>query len=300
MRVSEAMSQAIEDFLEKVPELDAHESARDNPHEVTKEQVGLGNVTNEAQATKAEFTAHENANDNPHSVTKEQVGLGNLVNEEQATKTEFTAHTAGTSGRHTAEDIDYSESHTVKQKIDEIIIEGGGGTMYHNELLNRESANAHPISAITGLSGRLEEVIVFEGETEGAETVRLTTDYTGDFIDSNGLTMPEGMAVNVEIAGCSVSYEYDEQEGKYKIKSIAGTCFFRTEGAVARVNSVVMNSFDTVTVYNMNTSQGAIPSELAIAKDGPKKIKFNATGVADQTLRWRVEVRLKNIINLNG
>lgn len=48
----------------------------DNPHDVTKEQVGLGNVTNEEQATKAEYDNHRTASviDHPDgSVTIEKL-----------------------------------------------------------------------------------------------------------------------------------------------------------------------------------------------------------------------------------
>lgn len=74
-----------------------HNTRTDNPHAVTKDQLGLGKVENfnvseifqssEAQllATKAELaatnsgsTAHTGRTDNPHSVTKTQVGLGNV------------------------------------------------------------------------------------------------------------------------------------------------------------------------------------------------------------------------------
>ncbi len=87
--------------------LDAHSRRTDNPHNVTKAQVGLGSVQNyavasttEAEAgsrndrymtpflTKAAITeqagsllaAHVNNNSNPHNVTKSQVGLGSVLN----------------------------------------------------------------------------------------------------------------------------------------------------------------------------------------------------------------------------
>ncbi|MFC8958232.1 pyocin knob domain-containing protein [Bacillus subtilis] len=114
---------------------DEFAARRDNPNQVTKGQVGLGNVDNVQQATKAEFNAHNtdstrhitstersnwnaketttgaqnkadtaeknaktytdqhiNDKSNPHRVTKDQVGLSNVTNDKQATKTEFDAH----------------------------------------------------------------------------------------------------------------------------------------------------------------------------------------------------------------
>ena len=74
-----------------------HNTRIDNPHSVTKDQLGLDKVENlnvseifqsseaqllatkvELQATSSGSTAHTGRTDNPHSVTKTQVGLGNV------------------------------------------------------------------------------------------------------------------------------------------------------------------------------------------------------------------------------
>lgn len=95
--------------------LAAHTNRLDNPHAVTKSQVGLGAVQNYGIATpqqaqlgtsnnlymtplttaaaintigQALVTAHENRKDNPHAVTKTQVGLGNVPNYPVATEQE--------------------------------------------------------------------------------------------------------------------------------------------------------------------------------------------------------------------
>ena len=87
--------------------IDTHVQRVDNPHEVTKAQVGLGNVENliiasigeaEAGSTNARYmspartkdaisaqavaplTAYINRRDNPNQVTASQVGLGNVSN----------------------------------------------------------------------------------------------------------------------------------------------------------------------------------------------------------------------------
>ncbi len=92
--------------------LAVHASNVSNPHQVTKAQVGLGNVDNFATATQAQATAgtvndrfmtplrtkeainaiagdllkaHINNVNNPHGVTKAQVGLGNVDNFSTAT-----------------------------------------------------------------------------------------------------------------------------------------------------------------------------------------------------------------------
>ena len=114
-------------------DLTGHTTNKNNPHEVTKSQIGLSNVDNVKQASKAEFDAHAGDNNrhvtaadkanwnnkangshthptsqitgldpklanydghigsksNPHNVTKEQIGLGNVGNFLQASKQEF-------------------------------------------------------------------------------------------------------------------------------------------------------------------------------------------------------------------
>jgi tail fiber protein len=80
-------------------DLTGHIQNRNNPHNVTKQQVGLGNVANVEQASKIDFQNHLNNRNNPHSVTKHQVGLGNVDNVRQASyesvealKREFQEH----------------------------------------------------------------------------------------------------------------------------------------------------------------------------------------------------------------
>lgn len=90
-------------------DLAAHVSDFNNPHHVTKEQIGLGKVDNTSDlekpisiavqealnnikidatgyATKEELTNHINDKDNPHNVTKEQIGLGNVDNTSDTNK----------------------------------------------------------------------------------------------------------------------------------------------------------------------------------------------------------------------
>lgn len=80
--------------------VDAHANLTNNPHSVTKAQVGLGNVDNTSDVNKPVSTAqstaiggvqtsinnHTSDVANPHSTTKAQVGLGNVDNTSDATK----------------------------------------------------------------------------------------------------------------------------------------------------------------------------------------------------------------------
>lgn len=139
-------------------DLVTHKGDKSNPHGVTKEQVGLGNVANVPQASKAEFdshvksagihvttsdkafwnskangadvTGHTTNKNNPHEVTKVQVGLSNVDNVKQAPKTEFDAH-AGDNNRH----VSSAEKATWNSKAN--------------------GSHTHPTSQITGLDPKL-------------------------------------------------------------------------------------------------------------------------------------------------
>lgn len=87
-----------------------HVSNQDNPHSVTKEQVGLGNVSNFELATEAEATdGTSNTKYMTPSLTKKaaklyvdktDVGLPNVDNVKQASKTEFDAHATNKNNPH--------------------------------------------------------------------------------------------------------------------------------------------------------------------------------------------------------
>ena len=96
--IAGAASELVKD---DIVTLQNHVSSKNNPHSVTKSQVGLGNVDNtsdenkpvsSAQATaiadakkagtdaQSSLSSHSGNKENPHSVTKAQVGLGNVGN----------------------------------------------------------------------------------------------------------------------------------------------------------------------------------------------------------------------------
>ena len=98
-------------------DISAHVNNRNNPHNVTKDQVGLGNVLDVEQASKTDLNNHIRNTNNPHNVTKTQVGLGNVLDVEQATKTEFDTHIQNTDNPHgvTKIQIGLSNVDNVKQ-----------------------------------------------------------------------------------------------------------------------------------------------------------------------------------------
>ncbi len=82
-------------------DLSDHTGDTNNPHGVTKAQVGLGAVDNTADAAKpvsaaqqAAIDAHANSTSNPHGVTKSDVGLANAENTSDANKPVSTAQQA--------------------------------------------------------------------------------------------------------------------------------------------------------------------------------------------------------------
>lgn len=75
---------AFNSSLAAVP---SHIADKTNPHEVTKTQVGLGNVDNVRQAPYTHVTDKSN----PHGVTKAQVGLGSVDNTSDMNKPVSTA-----------------------------------------------------------------------------------------------------------------------------------------------------------------------------------------------------------------
>lgn len=112
----EAFNENWDKIDESLGKHDSHISNKINPHNVTKAQVGLGNVDNISDADKPVSTAqaeaiadakkagtdaqntiatHGNNKNNPHEVTKSQVGLGNVPN--VSTNNQTPTYTASTS-----------------------------------------------------------------------------------------------------------------------------------------------------------------------------------------------------------
>lgn len=69
-----------------------HVNDKNNPHHVTKDQVGLDQVKNEKLIAILEFEQHLSAA-NPHLVTKDQIGLGKLNNVPTVPQTVLIDHT---------------------------------------------------------------------------------------------------------------------------------------------------------------------------------------------------------------
>lgn len=103
--LSANLSNADDDINELTSDLEAHKSNKNNPHSVTKTQVGLDKVDNTSDADKpisiaaetrfstldSAIDTHTENESNPHNVTKAQVGLGNADNTADSAKKVLSA-----------------------------------------------------------------------------------------------------------------------------------------------------------------------------------------------------------------
>lgn len=277
-------------------EFDIHASAS-NPHSINATKVGLGNVTNVEQASKTEFDAHANNENNPHTVTKSQVGLSNVDNIQQASKSEYNSHVAGTADKHSATDIIYDELHNVKEYVDQLALESGTGTMDHSLLQNRDLTNAHPISAITGLTDTItgiensivaitEEKYTFYGETPDTTEVELFTTDTGAHIDSNG-------RIKIEYTETLAFEAYIIAGAKPNMDRINASTLIKKTGIVRRATAegATIHVDEGITVGN------SLDVSVNIAVDGGSaetaatmSIKVSQTGAIN--LGWKAIVKV--------
>lgn len=122
---SEGINQNIDDVISN---LTTHKSDKNNPHSVTKTQVGLSNVDNTSDADKPISTAaetrlsaldsaidtHIENKSNPHNVTKAQVGLGNVDNTADSAKNVLSATKLTTARKINGISFDGSKDITIK------------------------------------------------------------------------------------------------------------------------------------------------------------------------------------------
>ncbi len=261
IKVSETLNEAIKNFLNFSPSVVSHMENRENPHGVTKDQVGLSNVEN--------------------------VKLTSLER--------FGDHVEGKADNHSGNDIMYSEGKSVNEKINEIIIDGGGGTMYHNEMLNRSSENAHPIEAITGLRDEIGTTLVFEAVTTDASDTMLTcSDTDSEFINENGyIVMPERTIAKIDVAVIGVQLNDDGY-----ITGNAGGMWSTKGMALQFGNSgVITYKVDEPTVMRLNSEETDTDARLYRVNAHGFSVKVK--GLADTEMHWRAEVKITNVINFD-
>ena len=164
-------------------DLTGHIQNQNNPHNVTKQQVGLGNVTNVEQASKQDFQHHLDNHNNPHSVTKAQIGLENVTNVEQASKQEFDAHATNHNNPH----------NVTKSQV-------GLANVTNVEQASKTDFDAHSRDTTKHITQQ--ERTAWNGKADG----RTLTDHTGNHNNPHGVTKTQvglGNVVNVEQASKS-------------------------------------------------------------------------------------------------
>ena len=309
-KVIEKLNGAIDEFLKIKSKTEAHFRDKENPHSVTAEQVGLGNVDNVKQATRTEFYYHTGNKNNPHSVTAAQVGLGNVENVRQASRTDYEAHIKGTADRHTADGIIYEGGKTLKEQIINMQVTAGQGTILHNELQNRGMANQHSIDSITDLRDVLGYTIVMTGETtDGTTYVELLGDpalpqsKTGGFLNSDGrLTVPRGIIARAEVTLVGAQYAADT-DGVNKINGENFVRFYLNTFAVA-MNSIrnvwYTDASDKALEFSKLTrgTGTAATIDAKLASNNVMSNKLTVRGAADTPMKWRAEIKISSILKV--
>ena len=309
-KVIEKLNGAIDEFLQIKSKTVAHFLDEENPHSVTAEQVGLGNVDNVKQATRTEFYYHTGNKNNPHSVTAAQVGLGNVENVKQASRADYEAHIKGTADRHTADGIIYEGGKTLKEQIVNMQVAAGQGTILHNELQNRGMANQHSIDSITDLRDTLGYTIVMTGETtDGTTYVELLGDpalpqsKTGGFLDEDGrLTVPRGIVARAEVNIMCAQYAADT-DGVNKINGNSLARFYLDTWAFA-LNSMRQIWYKDASGNNMEFTKFTRSTDTAATIDAKlafkdvQSNKLTVRGAADTPMKWRAEIKISSILKV--
>lgn len=197
----------IETVNSNLDKIDEFAGRTDNPHKVTKSQVGLDKVDNTADADKPVSTAqaaaiaeakanvqtnlsgHTNNKSNPHTVTKAQVGLGNVDNTSDVNKPVSTAQQTAlnnkvdkVSGKGLSTN-DYTTAEKTKLSGIETgankyvlpsasstlggVKTGGDVTISGGVITVNDNSHAHSMANITGLDDALSNIEVEYGTYEG-------------------------------------------------------------------------------------------------------------------------------------
>ena len=257
-----------------------------------------------------EFKAHQISKSNPHSVTAAQVGLGNVENVRQASRTDYEAHIKGTADRHTADGIIYEGGKTLKEQIVNMQVTAGQGTILHNELQNRDTANQHSIDSITDLRDVLGYTIVMTGETtDGTTYVELLGDpslpqsKTGGFLNSDGrLTVPRGIIARAEVTLVGAQYAADT-DGVNKINGVNVVRFYLNTFALA-MNSIRQIWFNDASGKALEFSKltkdatTAATIDAKLASNNVMSNKLTVRGAASTPMKWRAEIKISSILKV--
>lgn len=186
-------------------DLAAHVSDFNNPHHVTKEQVGLGKVDNTSDlekpisiavqealnnikidatgyATKEELTNHINDKNNPHNVTKEQIGLGNVDNTSDMNKPISTATQMALDKK---ADVHHSHTMTDITDLENLPIIKGFVTVLSELPESTTGGDKYIMSTQVGSGSTRYTLLEFDGATGTWKQKLLTTGGIAAVIDGD-------------------------------------------------------------------------------------------------------------------
>lgn len=182
-------------------DLAAHVSDFNNPHHVTKEQVGLGKVDNTSDlekpisiavqkalnnikidATEKELTNHINDKNNPHNVTKEQIGLGKVDNTSDMNKPISTATQTALDKK---ADVHHSHTMTDITDLENLPIIKGFVTVLSELPESATGGDKYIMSTQVGSGSTKHTLLEFDGATGTWKQKLLTTGGIAAVIDGD-------------------------------------------------------------------------------------------------------------------
>lgn len=311
-------------------DLTSHINDKDNPHEVTKEQIGLSNVDNtsdlnkpisnltqaaldlkanssdvytktetntllNAKANESDLISHEENVNNPHRVTKAQVGLENVDNTSDLNKPISTATQSALNLKANEADL---ESHiNNKENPHEVTkTQVGLGNVDNTSDINK------PISTATqtALNGKVSDVTV-NGQSvvnnmiANVSVPTKTSDLNNDSGFINLSQVPKELpTISVGDAGKSLVVNSNEDgvvwENVESASYTAGTGIDITNKVISVDNSVAMKT-DIPTVNN---------ATLTIQKNGTTVKTFTANASSNVTANITVPTKVSELTNDSG
>ena len=294
-----------------ISSLQVHEDDHYNPHQVTKEQVGLDQVDNTSDADKPissaqrdEFNAiqgildeHINNTSNPHQVTKAQVGLGYVENYPMdSTPSPSSSNYVSSGGVYTEIDrveglinghvYDSSNPHNVtKEQV-------GLGSVDNTSDIDKPVSSAQQ-TAIDGVQSNLDD---HEMDTNNPHNVTKEQLGLGNVDNTSDMDKPVSSLQSVAIG--NVQSELDTHEQTYADSTTYGHIKFdtnigngnRTDVAIseAGIKDYVNSSIGTATsnflgTYNAVTDLGISQSTVDAWTDPPSSSVETTVGNAITT-----------------
>lgn len=282
--------------------LSNHENDLNNPHQVTKAQVGLGNVNNTSDLSKPISTATQAALDlkanqtttytktevdalvtavdsdldahvantsNPHNVTKSQVGLANVDNTSDINKPISTA-------TQTALDLKANQSTTyTKTEVDnkDTNLQTQITTLSNTKANNLNDSGAGSTLIVNGAAGTVKKVAVNNGLSISTDATTVTVGLSTYYTKSSSTTVSLGTSFT------SLSLSLTPAAGTYlacfsgSILTQGGTCesVLRVAG-VAVSDSLRISQCDTPALAATRSDGGASNIMIPITVNGTQVV----------------------------